>query len=108
MTDTDLSKYFWLAKEIEAMEKELYATYSDGNFEKERKKILGTKIKEASLELLTIEEFLDNLDDPEMRLILRLRYCMRMTWEDIGNEIFMSPSGALRKCKRFLIKLSCR
>ena len=106
MTDTDLNKYFWLAKEIEAIEKELTVIHSNDDYEKERKRLLGKKIKEASKELLKIEEFLDGLDDPEIRLIFRLRYCLRMTWEDIGNEVFMSPPGALRKCRRFLRKLS--
>lgn len=102
MTDADLSKYFWLAKEVEMIEKELNITYANDELEKARRNLLNKKMKEAARELLAIEEFLDNLDDPEMRLILRLRYCLRMTWEAIGDEIFMSPSGALRKCKRFL------
>jgi len=102
VTDADLSKYFWLAKEVEMIEKELNITYANDELEKARRNLLNKKMKEAARELLAIEEFLDNLDDPEMRLILRLRYCLRMTWEAIGDEIFMSPSGALRKCKRFL------
>jgi len=109
VTENDLSKYFWLAKEIEALEKELgsgrAAHYTmDENIEitKQREKILSNKMSEAARELLHIEEYLNEIKDPEIRLILRLRYCMRMTWEAIGDEIFMSPSGALRKCMRFL------
>ena len=102
MTDADLSKYFWLTKEIEFIEKELSSTYATDGSEIPRRKALNKKKREAAQELLAIEEFLDNLDDPEMRIILRLRYCLRMTWEAIGDEIYMSPSGALRKCKRFL------
>ena len=110
MTESDLSKYFWLAKEIEALEKELSYNRThyimDENIEitKQRERILSNKMSEASRELLNIEEYLNKIDDPEIRLILRLRYCMRMTWEAIGDEIFMSPSGALRKCMRFLDK----
>ena len=104
MTETDLSKYFWLVKEIETIEKELNDTYANDELTKAREIILNKNMKTAARELLAIEEFLENLDDPEMRLIFRLRYCLRMTWEAIGDEIFMSPSGALRKCKRFLKK----
>ena len=102
MTDADLNKYFWLTKEIEFIEKELNSTYSTDASEIARRKSLNKKKREAAQELLAIEEFLDNLDDPEMRVILRLRYCLRMTWDAIGDEIYMSPSGALRKCRRFL------
>ena len=104
MTEADLSKYFWLAKEIEAIEKELEATYTNIEVAGRRELILKEKMKDAAKELLIIEDFLDGLDDPEMRLIFRMRYCLRMTWEAIGSEIYMSPSGALRKCKRFLKK----
>ena len=104
MTETELSKYFWLVKEIEAIEKELNNTYVDDELLETRKVILTKKMKSAARELLNIEDFLESLDDPEMRLIIRLRYCLRMTWEAIGDEIFMSPSGALRKCRRFLKK----
>ena len=102
MTDAELSKYFWLAKEIEIIENELNSKYIKDSSHDLRKQSLIKKKKEAALELLTIENFLDNLDDPEIRIIFRLRYCLRMTWEAIGDEIFMSPSGALRKCRRFL------
>ena len=101
MTDAELSKYFWLAKEIEIIENELNTKYIEDDSNSLRKQSLIKKKKEAALELLAIEDFLDNLDDPEMRIIFRLRYCLRMTWEAIGEEIFMSPSGALRKCRRF-------
>jgi len=110
VTESDLSKYFWLAKEIEALEKELgsnrarYIMDENKEINKQREKILSNKMNEAARELLCIEEYLNEIDDPEIRLILRLRYCMRMTWEAIGDEIFMSPSGALRKCMRFLDK----
>ena len=108
MTESELSKYFWLAKEIEAIEIELsnseidYANPEIRKIAKQREVILNKKMSEAAVELLNIEKYLDELDDPEMRLLLRMRYCLRMTWEAIGEEIFMSPSGALRKCRKFL------
>jgi len=101
LTDAELSKYFWLAKEIEIIEHELNTKYIEDSSSDLRKQSLIKKKKKAALELLAIEDFLDNLDDPEMRIILRLRYCLRMTWEAIGDEIFMSASGVLRKCRRF-------
>ena len=110
MTECDLSKYFWLAKEIEALEKELgrnraqYTMDENKEINRQREIILIKKMNEAARELLNIEKYLNEIDDPEIRLILRLRYCMRMTWGAIGDEIFMSPSGALRKCMRFLDK----
>ena len=110
MTESQLNKYFWLVKEIEAIELELsynemdYQTGEIREIVKQRENILNKKMAEAARELLNIEEYLDKLEDPEMRLLLRMRYCLRMTWEAIGDEIFMSPSGALRKCRKFLKK----
>ena len=112
MTELELNKYFWLAKEIEAIELELsynemdYTNHGNREIAKQREEILKRKMGEAARELLNIEKYLDELDDPEMRLMLRMRYCLRMTWEAIGDEIFMSPSGALRKCRKFLKKTS--
>jgi len=101
LTDAELSKYFWLAKEIEIIDHELNTKYIEDDTNDPRKQSLNKRKKEAAHNLLAIEDFLDNLDDPEMRTIFRLRYCLRMTWEAIGDEIFMSPSGVLRKCRRF-------
>ena len=102
MTEADLSKYFWLVKEIETMEKELNDTYEDDELTKTRKVILDKKMKTAARELLTIEDFLESLEDPEMRLIFRLRYCLRMTWEAIGCEVHMHHTTVLRKHRAFL------
>ena len=108
MNDACLSKYFWLMKEIEAIKKDLakpqaqYITPDSGMLVKEREDLLNKALIKAAQEVIKIEEYLDSIEDVEMRVLLRLRYVLRMTWEAIGAEIYMSPSGALRKCMRFL------
>ena len=108
MDNTDLSKHFWLMKEAEAIKKDLanideqYISSDDETLIKARKDLLNETLAKAAREVLKIEEYLDCIEDAETRVLLRLRYVSRMTWEAIGAQIFMSPSGALRKCMRFV------
>ena len=107
MDNADLSKHFWLMKEIEAIKKDLvnideqYITSDNENLIARRKDLLNKMLINATEEVLKIEEYLDSIEDVQMRLLLRLRYVSTMTWEAIGKEIYMSPSGALRKCMRY-------
>jgi len=108
MDDAGLSKYFWLMKEAETIKKDLannyeqYITHENKGLMEEREDLLNKTMLKAAQEVLKIEEYLEKIEDVEMRVLLRLRYVSRMTWEAIGAEIYMSPSGALRKCMRFL------
>ena len=43
------------------------------------------------------EKFLTTVDDPELRLIMRLRCINNMSWQDIGDEIGMDRRTASRK-----------
>ena len=107
MDDANLSKHFWLMKEIAALKKDLaatdeqYITPDNKSLIDERKCLLNNMLEKAALEVLKIEKYLDSIEDVQMRVLLRLRYVSRMTWEAIGKEIYMSPSGALRKCMRY-------
>ncbi|MDR2899128.1 MAG: DUF1492 domain-containing protein [Clostridiales bacterium] len=111
MSDYELSKYYLLSKEIDILENEIALELGRAEEYISNNEILSvlesyvnklkTKKHEAYTAKLKIEEFMDSVDDPEIRVILRLRYVKMMTWEQIGEEIYMSSSGAFRKCKRF-------
>lgn len=47
------------------------------------------------------ERFLAEVEDPEMRLIIRLRCINNMTWEDIGTEIGCERTTASKKFYKY-------
>lgn len=50
-----------------------------------------------------LEEWLDNVEDSEMRQILRLRYRRGLTWNEIAKELHYSDESVPRKRhERFL------
>ena len=51
-----------------------------------------------------LESFFDSVDDPEMRVILRLRYVNGLTQEQIAEEMGYSRSAVAMKLERVFIK----
>lgn len=63
--------------------------------------MLNYALRRLQRERRKFEEFLDTVEDAEMRLILRLRCINNMRWEDIGAELHMDRRTASRKFYRF-------
>lgn len=123
MTKEELSRYYYLKKEIKQIEeriKEIDDTFLSANringmrYEKrlsnpqEQRMILIEKYdkrleekkNEALKELMKIEDFIDSINDPEIRMIFRYRYLELMEWNKIaidnvvGDKIYMLDSGS--------------
>lgn len=130
MTRKDLEQLRGIKQEIAAIEKELaaisgdtyvadtYKDYStgrgvvkvvrgygmaDGAYKKQQKlkKRLARKLEELQDRLAEMEDWLDDIEDPTMRTILRLYYRNGLTQEQIGEEIGYSRSGARNKIDEF-------
>ena len=117
-----LNKLYWLKKEIEQLEmqiKELtilsamaMSGMPRGNsvsspvekfydrLEKLRTK-LQTKLNEYISEKERIEEYIENIADPEIRVIARLRFIDNQDFQTIGNEMFMDRTTAYKKLKKY-------
>lgn len=117
-----LNKLYWLKKEIEQIEmqiKELTILSAmamngmpSGNsvsspvekfydrLDKLRTK-LQTKLNEYITEKERIEEYIENIEDPEIRVIARLRFIDNEDFQTIGNEMFMDRTTAYRKLKNY-------
>ena len=52
-----------------------------------KKKRLRRKIRKLKKELQRLEEFIDSIDDSQMRQIMDCRYRKSMTWQQIAFEI---------------------
>ena len=117
-----LNKLYWLKKEIEQLEmqiKELtilsamaMSGMPSGNtvsspVEKfyDRLEKLRTKLQSKLTEYVTekerIEDYIENIEDAEVRVIARLRFIDNEDFQKIGNEMFMDRTTAYRKLKNY-------
>ena len=65
-------------------------------------KRLEEKKDEALKELMKIEDFIDSINDPEIRMIFRYRYIELMEWNKIAMLVHMSERTVFRKHREIL------
>lgn len=63
---------------------------------------LNKKLEKYIEELSRIENFIDTIDDPEIRIIARLRFIDNLNWENIGRKVHLDRSVCYRKLKKCL------
>ena len=120
----NLNKVYWLKKEIEQITdqiKELtvykgsaLSGMSGGGgdqsspieryvLKKERlMDKLQKKFDELVSEVQRIEEYIESIEDAEIRVIARMRFIENKDWQVIGDEMYMDRTTVSRKMKRFL------
>lgn len=122
MTEKELSKYYHLKQEVEDLEKRI-AEFGDGvksnQFEEisvsgshsnksiqEKKAELISMWQEKRIcaleEYLRIERYIENVEDIEIRKIMRYRFMDLKTWEQIGDDIHEDRTTVSKKIRRFL------
>lgn len=125
MTKEELSKYYYLKKEIIVIEnkiKEIDSTFMRASlincesFERtlsnpqEKRMILIEKYEKqleearnnAIEELIKIEEFISSIEEPENRMIFRFRYIELKSWEEISNLVHISRSAIFERHNKIL------
>ena len=125
MTEKELSGLYFLNRETERLQKDLEELeYSVGvksvvlshspkgkrRFDisdlaveiADLKAIIQLNLLKIQRERARLERYIGGIDDPEVRLIFRLRHINGMTWEGIGYEIHMHHTTVLRKHKAYL------
>ncbi len=65
------------------------------------KKKIARRLAQLRRELTELEEWLNNIEDPEMRVILRMYYGLGKTQEAIGKEIGYNRETVCRKIRKF-------
>ncbi len=120
-----LNKLYWLKKEIEQIEMQikeptvLSAMAMNGmpsgntvsspvekfydRLDKLRKK-LQAKLNEYVAEKERIEDYIENIEDAEVRVIARMRFIDNEDFQTIGNEMYMDRTTAYRKLKNYIEK----
>lgn len=122
MSEKDLSKYYYLKKEVENLEEKI-AEFGNGIKSTQIKEVSvssshkNKSIQETKVELvarltekrisaleqyLEIERYIEDVDDVEIRNIMRYRYLDLMKWEDIGKKMFQDRTSVYKKMKRYL------
>ena len=125
MNIKELSKYYHLTIEIKDLEekiKELDLTLISSPIlsgmphsnkisnPTEQKNILTISLKqklekrkvEALRELNRIEDYVESIEDIEIRQIFRKRYVQLKRWEQIADEMHMSERNIYRKHRKYL------
>lgn len=69
--------------------------------EKIRKK-WQKKLYEAQGLLISIEVWMDSVEDPEVKQIVRLKYVDGLTWEEVSKEMFVSKTTVQRWLHNYL------
>lgn len=67
--------------------------------------LLGKRIERCNAEMLMVEEFIDGIQDSELRQIFQLRYIDGMRLWEIAEQMNMERSGIGKKINAYL-KLS--
>lgn len=68
----------------------------------ENKMLLNLALAKAEIEKNKLERFIASIEDSEMRIIIRLRHINSLTWEEIGEELYMHRTTVKRKYFKFL------
>ena len=63
---------------------------------------LKRKEERLELEIAEIESFIDTIEEPMMRTIIRYRYSLGMTYQEIGFEVGYEQSMIKKKIDKFL------
>lgn len=130
MTVEEINSIYYINKEIEQIQKELYDLKTKnfyksnvltgmpkGNSEhdifsdyaediKTLEDMLHYSLKKLQTERKKMEEFLSSIEDAEVRLIIRLRAINNMNWESIGAELGMDRRTASRKFYKYFKKVN--
>lgn len=63
---------------------------------------LNSKLEKYIDELTRIENIIDAIDDPVIRLIARLRFIDNLKWEHIGKKVNLDRSVCYKKLNKYL------
>lgn len=124
MTEKDLSRYYWLQKEIKDLEERIAifdcgvsaVKYKELNVDsspqyhsiQESIAILKDKWMEKRVsaleEYIKIENFISSIEDIDLRLIFRYRFLDCLNWDDIGKKIGYDRTSVSKKVRNYLNK----
>lgn len=122
MNEKELSQYFYLKKEVEDLEQRI-KEFGDGvksmhykdvsvQSSHNNKSIQETKVELVGLltekrisaleQYIKIERYIEDVEDAEIRNILRYRFLDLLKWDEIGDKMFQDRTSVAKKVRRFI------
>lgn len=122
MSEKELSQYYYLKQEVEDLENRI-KEFGDGvrsmqikdvavSSSHKNKSVQETKVELVSMliekrisaleQYLEIERYIEEVEDVEIRNIMRYRYLDLLKWEEIGAKVFLDRSSVAKKLRRYL------
>lgn len=121
MTEKELSRYFYLKKEIEDLEERIeklgvgVGSIEITDMPKGSKKIVSIQEKITELrnryiearisaleEYLKIENYIKSVKDTEIRTIMRMRFLDLKSWEEIGKSFYCDRTTISKRIRKYL------
>lgn len=130
MTKKELSRLYWLNKEIQWQKKELkrlessaekctttitgmpHGSAMGSQVERfailiaEQKELIENQMKQAVIEYNRLCRYIASIDDPQIRTILSLRYLDGLSWQNIASKTNCTDESTVRKIHNKFLKLS--
>lgn len=66
---------------------------------------LQRKCAEILIETERIEDYIENIEDAEVRVIARKRFIENKTFQTIGDELYIEKTTAYKKLKRYFERI---
>lgn len=63
---------------------------------------LNKKLEKYIEELTRIENVIDNIEEPEIRIIARMRFIDNLNWKEISRKVHLDRSVCYRKIKKYI------
>ena len=106
MSEKELSKYFELKREVKDLEERIENVdkLEESLTKVELVSLLTEKRITALEQYLEIERFIEQVEDVELRNIMRYRFLDLYTWDMIADLMYMDRSTVSKKVKRYLEK----
>lgn len=122
MTEKELSKYYNLKREVQDLEERI-AEFGSGVKSAQIKEVSVSSshstrsIQETKVELvakltekrlsaleqyLEIERYIEDVDDVEIRNIMRYRFLDLLKWEEIAEKMFQDRTTIAKKVRKYL------
>ena len=104
MSEKELSKYFELKREVKDLEERIenVGKLDESLTKVELVQLLTEKRISALEQYLEIERFIEQVEDVELRNIMRYRFLDLYTWDMIADLMYMDRSTVSKKVKRYL------
>jgi len=75
--------------------------FTDPVLEKVLSNELAANIRQLDEEAVKVEQFIQSVDDPQMRELLRSRFIDCKRWFEVGNDNHLSQDHARKKIREF-------